>query len=149
MERFNCKSLNETFNVVGIDYILIEEQEYNQNVAPTNIKKKTNLLIKKKPTILKVYRNKEKLYEKPIQKTFNYNDFIDELILTDISQKQREQSMIMHNANIEYSMLSYIPATPKKQKQKIQKVDKDATKYYYDFFKKPRLNASKFLGFIV
>jgi hypothetical protein len=145
MQLLDCRTLNETFNIVGDDYILIEEKEYNQSIPLTNITKQTNISIENKPNILKVYNADRSLYAQPIHESFCSDNIIEDII----SKMEREQSIIMHNANIEYSMLNYIPVEPKKQKQKIQKVTKNDTKDYYDILKKPQLNISNIFNLIV
>jgi hypothetical protein len=95
MEHFNCKKLNEVFNIDGLDSILVESvNELNSTtIAPptNNQRNKINDFVDKRLEILKIKtKSEEVVYQKERN---NYIKSIDDWInetIKDLLQQQRK-----------------------------------------------------------
>ena len=136
MQRFNCGGLNAAFNITGPDYILIEEIDYNQDqgVKPASVKKKKRIKLNKRDKIQLIMRKNDDniLYSiDKNKKADDYNKLIESYICDYIDKAQKEQSMIIHNYDIEYNSSRYSPKSTKKPKEKkVTLKSEDITLFY-------------------
>jgi hypothetical protein len=124
MEHFNCKKLNEVFNVDGLDYIQIEDikKEFN-SISTFNLNRKKGIgdIIKNKTEILKISKSdtEDIIYQKEKTKDNTINS-INEWIDNTFAELLKQQSNLLTHLEWKNTQIKKLEKLPLSEYKKIR-----------------------------